>query len=148
MIRLDAERDDVAVARGLGRLEAELHEGGLVAHDVVGREHRHDRVGRHAQRQLGGDCDGRAGVTALRLEHDMRRAPDLLQLLADQEAIGVVRDDDRHVEDVVGKHLDRHLEGRALADERNELLRQAFTGLGPYPRPGAAAHDDGKNLHA
>ena len=147
MIRLDAEGHDVSAARRLGRLAAELHEGRLVAHDMIGGEHRDDRVRPHAHRQFRGDRHRRTRVAPLRLENNMRGAADLLQLLADQEAIGVVRDDDRHVEHVVGKHLDRHLEGRPLAHEGNELLREALARLGPYACPRAAAHDDGKYLH-
>ena len=139
----------MAAARRLGRLAAEPHEPGLVLHDVVGREHRDNGIRRHAHRQFGGDRDRRAGIAPLRLENDMRRTADLLKLFADKEAIGVVRHDDRHVEDVVvGKHLDRHLEGRELADERDELLRKALARLGPYAGPGAATHDDGKYLHS
>ena len=83
-----------------------------------------------------------AGIAARRLDDDRRLGADLLELLAHQEAVVAIGDDDRLVEHRRVEALDRLLEGRGRADQRNELLRHGLARFRPHPRAGAAAHDD------
>ena len=141
--RRDAERDDRALGGGgLGGGGAGGEEALLVEHDMVGGEDRDDglRVARRAD--LGGDRHRRAGIAARRLDDDRRLGADLFELLAHQKAVVAVGDDDRLVEHRRVEALDRLLEGRRRADQRNELLRHGLARFRPHPRAGAAAHDD------
>ena len=148
MVRLDSERHDEAFGSRGGRLAAERDEAGLVLHHMICGQHGHDGVGRAERGDRGSDGDGRPGIAALRLEHDARLSLHLQELLAEQEPICMVRDDDRRVEHLVGKDIHRHLEGRLMADERDELFGQTFARLRPHPRARTPAHDYRQDLHA
>ena len=163
----DAERrarTDVAIAdRRLGRRDAEGddrpfrrrrfagdaadgEEALLVEHDVVGGEHRDDGLRIALGADLGGDRHRRAGVAPRRLDDDRRLGADLVELLARQKAIVVIGDDDWLVEDRIVDPLDRLLEGRSGAEQRDELLRHGLARFWPDARACAAAHDDRQNL--
>ena len=147
MVGPDAERHDMALRRRDGRLAAQRDEAGTILDHVVGRQNRHDGVGRDARGKFRGNRHGWPGVAADRLQHDLRGAVHLEQLLTDEKTIGVVRHHDRRLEDRVAEDLHRHLERRTRPDQRNELFRQAFAGFRPHACSGTAAHDHGKNFH-
>jgi hypothetical protein len=126
VVRLDAERDDVALGGGLSGLLAQFGEAGAVAHDMIGGEHDDDRLRRAARGEAGGHGDGGAGVAARGFEDDVGLGADLAQLVGDEKAIVLIGDDDRRLEGGIGHHGDGGLEGGAFADERDELLGQGL----------------------
>ncbi len=142
MVGLDAERDDIAVRGGGSRFLAELDEAFGVAHDMIGGEHDDDGLRRAARGDARGDGDRGGRIAPRGLEDDIGRSADGAQLIGDEEAIIGVGDDDRLVEGLVRQRLNGGLEGRQLADERNELFRESFPRFGPYARARPAAHYD------
>ena len=118
---------------------------------MIRREHQEERLGvdpvalgaRESGERGHGNC--RRGVAAGRLEQDRERPDaDLIELLSHQETVSLVADDDRRR----GARDARRPQGglldhRALADERQELLRVHLPRQRPEPRAGAARQDDG-----
>ena len=133
--------------RRFGRRFAQSHETFSIAHHVIGGENRDDRVRPGLRREFGGNRHRWPRITPDRLKNNARLALDLLQLLGDEKTIIVIGNDNRRFEHAVGKHFGHHLERGVRANERNELLRQAFPRLWPNPRSRAAAHDDRKDFH-
>ena len=143
-LRLDAEGDD---ALGLGRNKAFAaggDEGGIVLHHVVGGEREHDRVAGAVLREHRARGNRRPGVTPHRLEDHVGLDADLGQLLQHHEAVGRIGDDDRTIEQRgIRDARERVLEGRARAEQRQELLGAYLARSRPQPRAGTAAHDQG-----
>ena len=107
---------------------ARLGEAFVVADDVIGRHDQHDRIGMFMRRSNGGDRDRRRGIAAHGLEDDVGDNADLRQLFGDDEARIQIGDDERLAEDRrIADALRRSLKSRVLAEQRNELLRHAFT---------------------
>ena len=142
VIRRDAEGDDFAGRRDVERLSAQPGKLLSVLKDVVGCEHSHDRLRIAGRRPGGRGADRGRAVTPLRLEQDRRLGADLPQLLGDPKAIVEIGDDDRRIEHRrIANHADDRLKRRTLADQGNELLRQAFARFRPHAGARSAAHD-------
>ena len=142
MIGRDAESDDFAGRSDVERLGAQPGELLSVLKDVVGCEHSHDRLRIAGRRPGGRGADRGRAVAPLRLEQDRRLGADLPQLLGDPKAIVEIGDDDRRIEHRrIANHADDRLKRRTLADQRNELLGQAFARFRPHAGARSAAHD-------
>jgi len=139
----DAESHQRAVPR---RRNGRAH-GGLerrhVADHMVGGQHQQQRVivlRRRLQRCRG---DRRRGVAANRLEHDRGVLhADLAQLLRGEETVFLVGDHDRC--GAFGQRRNPQpgvLQHRALAGQRQELLRIGLARQRPQPRARAARKD-------
>ncbi len=140
--RLHAESDDVAEFGRTSGGGADGEKFGLFGYDVVGGEHRDDGLRILASRQRRGDRDRWPGVAPDRLGDDSRLDADLGELLAHEEAVVVVGDDDGGRELRARDPQHGILEGRARADQSDELLGHRLARFRPDPRSRAAAHDD------
>ena len=139
---IDAEGHDQAVGGGDRRFAARAFEGLHIANDVVGGKDQ-DRCFRIAlARQRRGDGDRHGGIAAHRLEHDVGLDVAFAQLFGDDETEIGIGDDDRPLEQFdVGNAAEHLLKGRALVDQRDELLGHAFARHRPQTCARAAAHD-------
>ncbi len=146
-LRGDAERYEMAGASGLGGALDRLPERGEIADRVVRRHDQHQRIGvarsrcrDQAQRR---DAGRRGGVAAERFEDQrLRRDADFAQLLGDDEAMLLVRDDERRGESGIGDATRRLLQQAALASQRQKLLRVKRARHRPQPRSRAARQDN------
>ena len=113
---------------------------------MIGGERHQHRIAVALRAKRGAGRDRRTGIAAHRLEQDVGLDADLGELFLDDETILRVGDDDRPPEHRGIRHPQhRFLEGRARAEQRQELLRPAFARGRPQPRAGAAAHDERNN---
>jgi hypothetical protein len=123
----DAEGDDGALE---GRRDARVDgglEAGQIGDDVVGRHHQHHRVG-VGDRQ-GGQREGRRGVAAGRLEHDVAAAaPGRAQLLGGDEAVFLVAHHDGA--DATGRRPAKPASRPAVACSMVSLPTRASSCLG------------------
>ena len=112
---------------------------------MVRRHHQQQRIGRRRSDAQRGDAGGRRGIAADRLEQNaLRRHAGLAQLLAGDEAVLIIGDQDGGGEALfVGDPQRRLLQQRALGDQRQKLFRVHGARHGPKPRAGAAGQDDG-----
>ncbi len=145
--RHETEGHDVAGLRAGAAVAERREEGGVVAHEMVGGEDQHQRV-----RLLRGgverrDRDGGGRILSGRLEDDIGGQPRLGELLGDDEAGIVGREDGGAGEQARVRHAGGGgLEGGAVGfGQRNELLREALARGGPQPGARAAAQDDRMN---
>ena len=114
---------------------------------MVGGQYGNHRRRAAPRRHLRRHRNGRAAVAAHGLEHNFAPDTHLLHLLAHPEAVIMVGDDQRRVKlGIVAQYGEQRLKGRALANQRDELLGQALARFRPHPRARAAAHDNGENF--
>ena len=143
---LHAERHDVPGFGGSKPLAARGEEGRGVANHMVGGERQHDGLPIAGLREGCAGRDRRTGIAPHRLQQHVGLETDLRQLLEHHEAIAVVGDDDRPLEQrAVRNPQQRVLERGARAEQRQELLGVDLAGCRPQPRSRAAAHDQGDN---
>ncbi len=145
--RRDAEENELARCRDGGRPLQGADERLGVLHHVVGRHHGNDRVGGFAQRGQRGDSHRGGGVPRDRLEDDCLGLQGCTrQLLAHQEAVVVVADNDRRGERGVVDTAQGGAEQRALPiEEADELLGIHRPRQRPQTRAGAAGQDHGND---
>jgi hypothetical protein len=113
---------------------------------VVGGEREHDRLTRAVLREHRAGGDRRPRIAPHRLEDHVGLDADFGELLQHHEAVGGIGDDDRAIEQRgLRDAQQRVLEGRARAEQRQELLGAHLARSRPQPRSGTAAHDQGDN---
>ena len=115
---------------------------------MVGRHDEEDRPRVALQRREGGDGDGGRGVAPERLEDDgSARDAEGAHLLGDDEAMLLVGDDDRRLEQgLVADPQGRLLQHGLRSDQGQELLRIGLPRQGPEAGPGAAGQEHGNDL--
>ncbi len=146
-IRAHAEGDDLSIRRGVRSALACGDKARCVGHDMIGGKRDHDRIVAALKREGRAGRDRRSGIAPRRLEQDIGLDLHLGELLGNDEAILPVGDHDRAAEHGrIGDALERFLERRELAEQREKLLRPALARSRPQPRPGAAAHDQRYDL--
>src|SRR3984885_12457773 len=148
MVGGDAEGDNFARISDRVGLRTKLGELFAVLEHMIGGENSDDGLRVVRGRPDGCGADGGGAVPPVRLKQDLGLGADLPQLLSDPKAIFVIRDDDCRVEyGRIADHADNRLKGRALPDQRDELLRQALPRFGPHAGAGPAAHDHWQDLY-
>ena len=134
---------------GLGRLQPGEAGGAEfldVEDDVVGGQRQHHGVGIAALGERRRGRHRRAGIAAHRLDHHGGVDAELLGLAAGEKTKIGAGDDDRRRRTVgVGHAQQGLLIGRALAHQRQELLRQGVARHRPEPGPGAAGQKNGND---
>jgi len=110
---------------------------------MVGGEHGDDRLRVARSRPRGRGADSGGAIAPVRLEQDRRLGADLSQCSATRKrySIFVMTTAGAKIAGSADQADDR-LKGRALADQGNELLGQAFARFRPHAGAGPAAHDN------
>ena len=147
--RPDAKGDEMPSPCSGNGSEDLIPERVPIGDQVIGWQGQHQ-----ALRILGNDAErsngqGRGRVSANWLEDDVARDdPDLLQLLCDQEAMLVVREDRRRTGvRQPDRAKDRGLQQAVIAMELQELLRKRLTRQRPQTCTGTAGQDHGMDAH-
>ena len=138
----------VTIVPGFGGLAAGEARGAEFRHvenDVVGGERQHHGVRIALARDRGRGGDRRPGIPPQRLDHHRRLDADVLGLAAGEEMEIRPGDDDRRREHRVLHPQQGFLIGRAVADQRQELLGQGVARNRPKPRSGAAGKQNGND---
>lgn len=148
LVRRDAEGDHCPGVSMGGAQRHRVAESGGVADHMIGRHDQQHRIGRaggeRSQRQR------RRGVAPHRFEQQRRRLDvDLAQLFCCQETVFLVAYDERCGNRQSWRTGTQRgvLQQRALAVQRQQLLRIAFARQRPEAGAGAAAQDDGLQGH-
>ncbi len=152
--RRDAEGDQRALLRQPGGAAQRRAKGAAVADDMVRRHHRQHRIAPLGAGVERGQGEGGRRVAPDRFEDDgLRRLPRQAQLLGDDEAVFLVRNDDRRqfVEAIFARFgvpaQHRVLQHRMLAAQGEQLLRMLLARQRPQARAGAAGKNDGLDQH-
>ncbi len=143
----DAEQHELAGCRHAGGALQAVGERGGILHDVIGRHHGDDRLGRVLHGGKGGDGHRCRGVAGHRLEDD-RLGLDggAGELLAHEETVVVVTDDDRRRKAGIVDAAQRGREQTALAvEEADELLGVHRARQRPQAGAGAAGENHWSN---
>ena len=110
---------------------------------MVSGENEEDRIAILAMGDKGRRCNGRRGVSWLRLKNKPDPLARPIQRLACTLFHGFGGDTDRRYGSVKDfESSNRCLEQTGVAGERQKLLRQAAAAERPEPRPRPAAQDD------
>ena len=139
--RVDAEGDELALARRGDRDGERLLERGHVANQVIRGQHHHHGIGALREAVQGRDADRGRGVARGGFQQGRVAREQVVRLALRK----LFRGDHQHLR-VVHEGTQaayRGIEQRFLAGEAQELLRRLHPRQGPQPRSGAAGEDHG-----
>lgn len=129
-----------------GRFDAEP-ERSLIADHVISRQCQENGRRIFARHMDGRGGDRRGGIPPRRLDHDIGRKRNVRELLRQEKAVLVAREHKRSAKQGRARDpLQRRLKCRAVAEERDELLRPAPTRGRPQPRACSAAEHNGDDF--
>ena len=122
---LYAERHELARCGGRRCCDHGLHKSAAITKAMIGRQHQHQRVRIVFRQDDRCSRNGWRGVACYRLQHDgAKLAADLLSLLGDDKAMGLVADN--HGMTAIGtglSHSQCFLQHGLLPHQRQKLFR-------------------------